>query len=111
MKALQGMAISFRVTASKNVKTVANHRLPSTDAVFTMLKWIEQRLGARSLEESKTLGRTNSISQSPAGSPTRKSSRNGQAVEEMVTSMTMSDDDFNQMITVKSIVNGASITA
>ncbi|XP_018007795.1 alpha,alpha-trehalose-phosphate synthase [UDP-forming] [Hyalella azteca] len=111
MKALQGMAISFRVTASKNVKTVANHRLPSTDAVFTMLKWIEQRLGARSLEESKTLGRTNSVSKSPAGSPTRKSSRNGQAVEEMVTSMTMSDDDFNQMITVKSVVNGASLTA
>jgi len=47
MGALQGMAITFRVTAHQNVRTLANYRLPSTDAVFTMLKWIERRLGSR----------------------------------------------------------------
>ncbi|KAK7078119.1 alpha,alpha-trehalose-phosphate synthase (UDP-forming) [Halocaridina rubra] len=47
MRALQGMAITFRVTSSQNLRTAATHRLPSTDAVLTMLKWIEKRLGAR----------------------------------------------------------------
>ncbi|KAF2364432.1 HAD-superfamily hydrolase subfamily IIB [Trinorchestia longiramus] len=108
MKALQGMAATFRVTASKNVKTVANHRLPSTDAVLTMLKWIERRLGARCLEESRTLVRTTSVSKSPGGSPTRISQRNGSGGEDMITSMTLSEADYQQMISPKSSPNGSS---
>lgn len=47
MRALQGMAVTFRVTTCQNVRTAATHRLPSTDAVLSMLKWIERRLGSR----------------------------------------------------------------
>ncbi|XP_068221141.1 uncharacterized protein Tps1 [Palaemon carinicauda] len=47
MRALQGMAVTFRVTTSQILRTAASHRLPNTDAVLTMLKWVERRLGAR----------------------------------------------------------------
>ncbi|KAI5711313.1 hypothetical protein M8J76_000490 [Diaphorina citri] len=42
MEALKGMAATFRVTQSQIVKTAAERRLPSTDSVLTMLKWIER---------------------------------------------------------------------
>jgi len=53
MKALQGMAVTFRVTSSQNVQTYANYRLPSTDSVVTMLKWIVKRLELRPLSDNK----------------------------------------------------------
>ena len=38
------MARTFRVTSDTSdiVKTAADHRLPSTDSVYTMLKWVER---------------------------------------------------------------------
>uniref|UniRef100_A0A6P7EXP5 Alpha,alpha-trehalose-phosphate synthase [UDP-forming] isoform X2 n=1 Tax=Diabrotica virgifera virgifera TaxID=50390 RepID=A0A6P7EXP5_DIAVI len=47
MQALKGMAATFRVTSSQITKTSAERRLPSTDAVLTMLKWVERHLGRR----------------------------------------------------------------
>lgn len=41
------MAATFRVTSSHIVKTSAERRLPSTDSVLTMLKWVERHLGRR----------------------------------------------------------------
>ncbi|RXG53447.1 Bifunctional trehalose-6-phosphate synthase/phosphatase [Armadillidium vulgare] len=86
MRALQGMAVTFRVTA-QTVRTAAMHRLPNTDAVLAMLRWIEKRLGSRSPlmngQRSRTssmsmgngqLSRTNSISNSMCNGPIRKTS-------------------------------------
>ncbi|KAF2364431.1 HAD-superfamily hydrolase subfamily IIB [Trinorchestia longiramus] len=108
MRALQGMAVSFRVTASKNVKTVANHRLPSTDSVLTMLKWIERRFSARPIDEHKSIGRKNSMSGSSGGSPTGIPQRNNSLGEEMITSMMLSEDDYQQMISPRSSVTSPS---
>ncbi|XP_073820862.1 trehalose-6-phosphate synthase 1 [Musca autumnalis] len=47
MIALKGMARTFRVTSSDIVKTAADHRLPSTDSVYTMLKWVERHFMGR----------------------------------------------------------------
>ena len=47
MKALEGMAITFRVTKYSNIRTAATYRVPSTDAIFTMLRWVEKRIGSR----------------------------------------------------------------
>lgn len=41
------MAATFRVAQSQIVKTSAERRLPSTDSVLTMLKWIERHFGNR----------------------------------------------------------------
>lgn len=42
MKALKGMAVSFRITQGLTVKTNADHRLPTTESVVTLLKWVEK---------------------------------------------------------------------
>lgn len=97
MKTLQGMAITFRVTASQNVRTLANYRLPSTDAVFTMLKWIERRLGARNIVENDFRSRNNSAS----GSPKRTSPRSISPTEAIVSNIVMSDENFNNKISSK----------
>lgn len=47
MRALQGMAVSFRVTANQSVRTAANRRLPNTDSVLLLLRWLERRMGTR----------------------------------------------------------------
>ncbi|CAH0385980.1 unnamed protein product [Bemisia tabaci] len=47
MEALKGMAATFRVTQSQIIRTVAERRLPSTDSVLTMLKWVERHFGKR----------------------------------------------------------------
>lgn len=44
MRALKGMAVSFRVTASSSIRTQANRRLPDTDSVAMMLKWVERQM-------------------------------------------------------------------
>lgn len=41
------MAATFRVTSSHIVRTSAERRLPSTDSVLTMLKWVERHLSKR----------------------------------------------------------------
>lgn len=41
------MAATFRVTTSNIIKTSAERRLPSTDSVLTMLKWIERHFSKR----------------------------------------------------------------
>ncbi|KAA0197793.1 hypothetical protein HAZT_HAZT006088 [Hyalella azteca] len=92
MKALQGMAISFRVTASKNVKTVANHRLPSTDSVLTMLKWIERRFSARPFDASKPVLPNSSLNQSPGSTSSRVPQRVPSVSEDIILTMTMSDE-------------------
>jgi len=45
--ALKGMAMTFRVTPSHTVRTQANRRLPSTDSVLMMLKWVERHMSRR----------------------------------------------------------------
>uniref|UniRef100_A0A0A1XDM0 Alpha,alpha-trehalose-phosphate synthase [UDP-forming] A n=3 Tax=Zeugodacus cucurbitae TaxID=28588 RepID=A0A0A1XDM0_ZEUCU len=47
MVALKGMARTFRVTSSDIVRTAADHRLPSTDSVYTLLKWVERHFMGR----------------------------------------------------------------
>jgi len=95
MKALQGMAVTFRVTALQNVRTVANYRLPGTDAVFTMLRWIEGRLGTRlPLENCVSRSRCNSESGRP-DSPRRRSTTN------LVAACTIHEANINQIITTK----------
>lgn len=47
MMALKGMAATFRVTNAQIVKTSAERRLPSTDSVLTMLKWVERHFMRR----------------------------------------------------------------
>jgi trehalose 6-phosphate synthase/phosphatase len=41
-QALRGMAATFRIASSNIIKTAAERRLPSTDSVLTMLKWVER---------------------------------------------------------------------
>lgn len=41
------MARTFRVTSSDIVRTAADHRLPSTDSVYTLLKWVERHFMGR----------------------------------------------------------------
>lgn len=41
------MAATFRISTSHIVKTAAEYRLPSTDSVLTMLKWVERHLSRR----------------------------------------------------------------
>lgn len=47
MQALKGMAATFRVTSSQITKTYAERRLPSTDSVLTLLRWVERHLSRR----------------------------------------------------------------
>ncbi|XP_075225977.1 trehalose-6-phosphate synthase 1 isoform X2 [Lycorma delicatula] len=47
MTALKGMAATFRVATSSIVKTAAERRLPDTDSVLTLLKWVEKHFGKR----------------------------------------------------------------
>ena len=47
MVALKGVAYSFRITNEATTKTAADKKLPSTDSVFELLKWIEKHLCSR----------------------------------------------------------------
>lgn len=47
MQPLQGLAATFRVASSFIIKTPAERRLPSTDSVLTMLKWVERHFMRR----------------------------------------------------------------
>lgn len=56
------MAATFRVTQSQIVKTSAERRLPSTDSVLTMLKWIERHFGNRQPREDGNLSNNVQVS-------------------------------------------------
>ncbi|XP_025832646.1 alpha,alpha-trehalose-phosphate synthase [UDP-forming] [Agrilus planipennis] len=60
MQALKGMAATFRVTSSSITKTSAERRLPSTDSVLTLLKWVERHLSRRKPSLDPTSYRRNS---------------------------------------------------
>ncbi|XP_059085685.1 uncharacterized protein LOC131882533 isoform X3 [Tigriopus californicus] len=45
--ALKGMAFTFRIVSDHLTKTCADKRLPSTDSVLTLLKWVERHMASR----------------------------------------------------------------
>lgn len=45
--ALKGMAFTFRIVSTHLTKTAADKRLPSTDSVYTLLKWVERHMSGR----------------------------------------------------------------
>ena len=47
IKALKGMAFSFRIVGNYETKTFADCRLPSVESVLTMLKWLENHMNSR----------------------------------------------------------------
>lgn len=55
------MAATFRVTSSQITKTSAERRLPSTDSVLTMLKWVERHLSRRKPSLDPNSYRRNSL--------------------------------------------------
>lgn len=55
------MAATFRVAQSQIVKTSAERRLPSTDSVLTMLKWVERHFGKRLPREDSVGNLSNSL--------------------------------------------------
>lgn len=56
------MAATFRVTSSSITKTSAERRLPSTDSVLTLLRWVERHLSRRKPSLDPTGYRRNSRS-------------------------------------------------
>lgn len=55
------MAATFRVAQSQIVKTSAERRLPSTDSVLTMLKWVERHFGKRLPREDSVGNLSNNL--------------------------------------------------
>ena len=53
------MAATFHVAPSYIVKTAAERRLPSTDSVLTMLKWVERHVGRREIRQESDSGSGN----------------------------------------------------
>ena len=47
IRALKGMSYTFRICSSHMTKTAADRRLPSTDSVLTLLKWVERHMNNR----------------------------------------------------------------
>ncbi len=45
--ALKGMSYTFRICSNHMTKTAADRRLPSTDSVLTLLKWVERHMNSR----------------------------------------------------------------
>ena len=51
---MKGMAMTFRIVDSHSspwTKTCAEKRLPSTDSVVTLLKWIERHMSTRNIQQ------------------------------------------------------------
>lgn len=53
MSALKGMAYTFRVVSSSLTQTAADKRLPSTDSVVCLLRWVESHMAQRTPRASK----------------------------------------------------------
>ena len=107
MLTLQGMAITFRVTDFQNITTAANYRLPNTDAVFTMLRWIERKLSSRcpkiptgmrsrtgSFSNLLPRSRTSSFSDSVGNSRNRQRD----SPTRMLSNLVMNDKDYNSIV-------------
>lgn len=47
------MAATFRIASSNIIKTAAERRLPSTDSVLTMLKWVERHFMNKKPKETR----------------------------------------------------------
>lgn len=58
---MKGRAATFRVTQSNTVKTYAERRLPTTDAVLSMLKWVERHFGKRLSREDSVENFSNNL--------------------------------------------------
>ncbi|XP_071454496.1 uncharacterized protein Tps1 isoform X2 [Hetaerina americana] len=56
IRALKGMAATFLVTISPSVRTAADRRLPGTESILALLKWVEHYMSSRMLTEGRTLG-------------------------------------------------------
>ncbi|XP_046388620.1 alpha,alpha-trehalose-phosphate synthase [UDP-forming] [Ischnura elegans] len=56
MRALKGMAATFLVTISPCVRTAADRRLPGTESILALLKWVEHYMSSRMLTEGRALG-------------------------------------------------------
>ena len=101
MIALQGMAMTFRVTDSQNVKTAARYRLQNTDAVLTMLKWIERRLESRAPKLPGIRSRTSSISK-PRSRTASFTDQNGVRRSEspttMVSNLVLNDKHYQNIV-------------
>lgn len=106
MQTLQGMAVTFRVTDLQNIKTAAMYRIPNTDAVHTMLRWIEKRLGTRSPKlltgmRSRTSSFTNAKSRSRTSSITDsygKGSNDVNGNPKQITNFVMTDKDYDSIV-------------
>ncbi|ROT75321.1 trehalose-6-phosphate synthase [Penaeus vannamei] len=118
MRALQGMAVTFRVTTSPNLRTAATYRLPNTDAVLTMLKWVEKRLSSRLPIPNGRRSRTTSFSNSNNHSPPHAPSSPGRSransssppPEPNKQVMVMSDKVYHQLISRKSSPPRSSVS-
>jgi trehalose 6-phosphate synthase/phosphatase len=53
MRALKGIAMSFRITSSHAVKTAATRRLSNTDSVVTLLRWLDIHMQGRPMKVNK----------------------------------------------------------
>ena len=56
MSALKGMAYTFRVVSSSLTQTAADRRLPSTDSVVCLLRWVESHMNTKSLKPAQPSG-------------------------------------------------------
>ncbi|XP_063610188.1 uncharacterized protein LOC134784089 [Penaeus indicus] len=118
MRALQGMAVTFRVTTSPNLRTAATYRLPNTDAVLTMLKWVEKRLSSRlpipNGRRSRTTSFSSSNNHSPPHAPSspRRSRANSSSPppEPNKQVMVMPDKVYHQLISRKSSPPRSSVS-
>jgi len=52
---LKGMAFSFRIVSSNLTQTAADKRLPSTDSVLCMLRWVEKHMASRKPKQNNRL--------------------------------------------------------
>uniref|UniRef100_A0A2P2HXG2 Alpha,alpha-trehalose-phosphate synthase (UDP-forming)-like n=1 Tax=Hirondellea gigas TaxID=1518452 RepID=A0A2P2HXG2_9CRUS len=104
MLTLQGMAITFRVTDFQSIKTAANYRLPNTDAVLTMLRWIERRMGSRSPKPPGMGSRAGSFSNLKSRSRTSsftdscRNTNHGGSPTRMLSNLVMHDKDYQSIV-------------
>ena len=80
------MAATFRVASSHIVKTSAERRLPSTDSVLTMLKWVERHFMRRK-------PRANSLTYKSKKKDALKMNMSFDLVPNTANSSTSSDDN------------------
>lgn len=55
------MAATFRIASSNIIKTAAERRLPSTDSILEMLKWVERHFMNKKPSEKQSRAKKNSF--------------------------------------------------